>query len=178
MKIVIIIIPILIAIIAFLAYYGTFTTITISNKNEGGELVVYKELTGDYRNSGKAMDDIYYSLLKKNGIETYKGFGTYYDNPREVEVEKLLCDAGCIIEAADQDKIKDQTGSFKTKTLEEKEYITTEFPYKNKMSVIFSLMKVYPALQKYCEQNNYNTSGAVTEIYDIPAGVIRYRKEM
>lgn len=46
------------------------------------------------------------------------------------------------------------------------------------MSVMFSVMKVYPALQKYISKKGFKEEGAVIEIYDIPNKKILYRKEI
>ena len=76
------------------AYYGGFKKIDLSIDVQGGELLIFKSKTGDYKNSGKVMDEIYESLIKDFDITSYKGFGTYYDNPREVKRELLRYDAG------------------------------------------------------------------------------------
>jgi len=123
------------------------------------------------------MDKVYYSLLNDYKIETFKGFGIYYDNPQKVEKSKLRSEIGCIIENKDLDKIKDLPSNFKIKVLPEKEYITTVFPFKGKMSIMVSLMKVYPALGKFAQKHELK-GGAVMEIYDMPNKKIYYRQEI
>ena len=171
-------IGILIIIFIFYAYYGGFRKISITTSEEGGEYIVYEKVTGDYKLSGEAMDRVYYSLLNEHGIETTKGFGIYYDNPQKVEKSKLRSEAGCIIEEKDLEKLQDLPESFKTRQLPVKKYIVTEFPYKGKMSVMFSVMKVYPVLNKFAKENNFSEDGSVMEIYDIPDKRILYRKEI
>jgi hypothetical protein len=39
-------------------------------EKQGGEKLVYKQMTGDYAKSAKLMDEIYYSLLNNYAIET------------------------------------------------------------------------------------------------------------
>jgi hypothetical protein len=39
-------------------------------------------------------------------------------------------------------------------------------------------MKVYPAIEKFVEENGYKKEGAVMEIYDVPNKKIVYRKEI
>jgi len=58
-----------------------------------------------------------------------------------------------------------------------KKYIVTEFPHKGNMSIIVSIMKVYPALNKYMEENGYEQNVPVMEIYDMPNKKILYRAE-
>ncbi len=160
------------------AYYGTFKKLTIEVKEAGGETIVFEEIKGDYRQSGVVMDKIYYSLLNDDEITTYKGFGTYYDNPKKVKTEDLRSEAGSILESSDLDKVNELRLKYNIKNLPKEEYIVTEFPYKNTMSVFFSLMKVYPALTKYAKENNHREDTPVTEIYDIPNNKIIYLKKL
>lgn len=179
MKTTIIIIGAILVLIAiFVAYYGEFTKVDCRIEEQGGETLAYKEMKGDYSKSGKLMDQIYYALLNDHGIETYKGFGIYYDNPQETEKSNLRSDVGCIVEEKDHSKIDQLEEQFKIKTHPQKSYIVTEFPYKGKMSVLFGMMKVYPALNTFVEKNGYDKDGAVMEIYDVPNKKIVYRKEM
>ncbi len=159
------------------AYFGGFKKISIKIEEQGGETVVYSSILGDYKQSGEVMDKIYYSLLNDYKIITFKGFGIYYDNPQNVEKSKLRSDAGCIVEAEDIGRLK-EISDFQKKELPKKEYIVCEFPYRGKISVLFSILKVYPALGKYAKENGYKEDGAVIEIYDIPSNRIMYRKEI
>lgn len=138
---------------------------------------MYETIIGDYRQSGTVMDKIYYSLLNDYKVETFKGYAKYYDDPKKVEKSKLRSEAGCVIEPKDLDKAA-AVDKFKTAVLPREKVIVTEFPYKGKMSVVFSLMKVYPALTKFAEKNGHDGDGAITEIYDIPNKKILYRKEL
>lgn len=174
-----------IAIICILAicvimytYYGGFKNLKIHIAVQGGENVVYETIIGDYRQSGVVMDKIYYSLLNDYKIETFKGYGKYFDNPKKVEKSKLRSEAGCIIESKDVINAVKVKESLKSKVLPEQRYIVSEFPYKGKLSVFFSIIKVYPALNKFAEKNGYNVESAITEIYDIPNKKILYRKEI
>ncbi len=179
MKTLIIIILSVIAVVLIVySYFGGFNQVTANISLQGGETVVYEEITGDYKQSGTVMDKVYYSLRDTDNIETFKGFGIYYDNPQTTEKAKLRSEAGCIIEPGDVDKVNNISGNFKVKVLPEKEYLIAEFPYKGKMSVVFGLMKVYPAMNKHAKKNNLPAEGPVTEIYDVPHKKIIYRKEI
>lgn len=161
---------------AFVFYYGGFKQIEIQIREAGGEAVVYQEIVGDYRQTGRVMDDIYYALLREKEIETFKGFGVYYDNPQYTPKSQLRSEAGCVVEFADTSKLFDLPAGFKVKYLPAQKYMVTEFPYLGKLSVLFSLNKVYPALNRYAFEFGYPQDGAVTEIYDIPGKRIIYRK--
>jgi hypothetical protein len=179
MKIVfIVIICIIIICLIVYTYFGGFKSLKIKIAEQGGETVVYDSIIGDYRQSGVVMDKIYYSLLNDYKIETYKGYGKYFDNPKKVEKSKLRSEAGCFIEVKDIENVTKITGGLKSKVLPTQKYIISEFPYKGKLSVFFSILKVYPALSKFAENNGFDSDGAVTEIYDIPNKTISYRKEI
>lgn len=172
------------AIIAFLlislyAYYGGFSKIEVSTAETGGELLVYEVMMGDFKQSGKVMDKVYYSLLNEDSIETFKGVGVYYADPRKVEDKSTLkSDIGCIIEEKDREKILTLDSKYMMKEIPRKEYIVAEFPYNGKLSVFVSLMKVYPAIDKFIKENGYSEQGLVMEIYDMPNKKIMYRKEI
>jgi len=179
MKIILIIIGVILAIMAIVfIYYGGFKKVNCRIEKQGGETLVYKEMTGDYAKSGKLSDEVYYSLLNDYEIETFKGFGIYYDNPKEVENSKLRSEIGCIVEEKDRSKVSQIKGDLKIKTYPEKSHIVAEFPFKGKMSIMFGLMKVYPAMDKFVKENGKNEDGAIMEIYDVPNKKIVYRKEI
>jgi len=176
-QIIIIVVAAIVAIVlGFAAYWGAFKNIQFRVVEQGGETLVYEEMTGDYRQSGEVMDRVYYSLLNDYNIETFKGFGIYYDNPQKVETSKLRSELGCIVEESDIHRLKELEGNFKIKTYPKGKYIVAEFPYKGKLSVIFGIMKVYPALNKYVKEKGYDEEGAIMEIYDTPGKKIIYRK--
>ena len=178
MKVLIIaIVCILMVCVVVYAYYGGLKRLKIKMAEQGGEFVIYDIIVGDYRQSGLVMDKIYYSLLNDFKIETYKGYGKYFDNPQKVEKVKLRSEAGCIIEPNDIPDAKVAPG-YKSKNLPIQKYIISEFPYKGKLSVLFSIMKVYPALSKFAAMNGFDEEGAIIEIYDIPNKKIFYRKEI
>lgn len=176
-KIILIVLGVLIiAGVTFYGYYGGFIKPKISIITSGGETLIYEKIEGDYKQSGVIMDKIYYSLLNEDQIETYKGFGIYYDNPQKVAVDKLRSEAGCILEEKDLAKLPELKKKYAIRIFPTTKYLVTEFPYKNKISVLFSLMKAYPALNKFALENHFSDDSAVMEIYDIPNKRIIYRK--
>lgn len=178
MKITLMIILAILVLLAILfIYYGGFNKVSCRIETQGGEKLVYKQMTGDYANSAKLMDEIYHSLLNDYNIETYKGFGIYYDNPKEVEKSKLRSEIGCIVEDKDSSKLTQITEGLSIKTFPERKYIVAEFPSKGKLSILFGLMKVYPAIEKFVEENGCLKEGPIMEIYDVPNKKIVYRKE-
>lgn len=158
-------------------YYGGFTKVQFQTVKQGGEILVYQEFVGDYQQSGVIMDKVYSSLLNDYKIETRRGFGIYYDNPETVEASKLRSDLGCILEHKDSAKVAVLQKSFKVKTCPEGNYLVAEFPFKGKMSIILGIMKVYPALSEYMEENGFSDQVSIMEIYDTPNQKIIYRAQ-
>jgi DNA gyrase inhibitor GyrI len=115
-----------------------FNKIEITEKEMGPYKVVFKEHIGDYKETGKIMDEIYYSLLDE-GVETYKGFGIYYDDPKVVEKDKLRSIAGSIIEEKDYDKIDQLKDKYNIKTIDKTRSITTEFPFRIRCPLCLAL---------------------------------------
>jgi len=173
----IIIAAILILIIGFAAYSGFFSKVNITEKEVGPFMLIYEERTGDYKESGKAMDRIYDSLINDEGIETYKGFGLYYDNPKTTETENLRSDVGCILEETDYDAIDQLKEKFSIREYPATNAVVVEFPYRNTFSIFAGVMKVYPKLGTYRDLRGYKDV-PVMEIYDIPAKRIIYIQEI
>lgn len=172
------IIGLIVVALIFVAYNGGFKVIKFKTAVEGGEVLVYEDLIGDYSRSGEVMDRIYTSLLNNEKIKTTKGFGIYYDDPKKVEKSKLKSEVGCIVEGVDSLKIAELQKKYKVKICPKTNYLTTVFPHKSVMSIMFGIMKVYPAMSKYIEQNGLSEKGPVMEIYDTPNKIIEYRKEI
>jgi hypothetical protein len=158
-------------------YFGGFRTISFRVVDAGGELLAYEEVKGDYNQAKEIMDRVYYLLLNDLKIETHKGFGLYYDDPKTVETSKLRSDIGCIIEDADSTKIELISQHLKVKTCPEGKYVITEFPNRGFISIIIGIIKVYPAFNDYVIANGYKDS-PIMEIYDTPNKKIIYRKEI
>lgn len=172
-----VVIGLVIILTSIYAYYGGFRTITFDIREDGGEIFVYENVTGDYSQSPVVMDSIYYALINDFNIETTKGAGLYYDNPQHVEKSKLRSEIGCMLDGAlDSLKMAQLSGRFKIKILPRTNYIETKFPNKGMVSTFVGIMKIYPAMTDFVEKNGYKDS-PVMEIYDVPTETIIYRKE-
>ncbi len=177
MKTTLIIIAVIVLLLVFVyAYYGGFKKINILVTKSGGETMVYESVTGDYKQTPKYTDKIYYALLNDEKIETTKGIGIFYDNPNNVAKEQLRSEVGCLLDHADSAVVAQLSGQYKLKTLPVDDYIVTEFPMKGGLSFMIGILRVYPALNKFSQENGYKDS-PITEIYDVPNKKIIYRKE-
>jgi hypothetical protein len=175
--VIIILLGIVVLFLAGYTYFGGFKTISFYVTDAGGEILAYEELKGDYKHTKDVTNRIYYLLLNDLKIQTYKGFGLYYGDPKSVPVNELRSDVGCIVEDVDSTKIELISQHFKVKTCPKGKYIITEFPNKGFISIIIGIMKVYPAFNNYVKENSYK-NGPIMEIYDTPNKKIIYRKEI
>ena len=160
------------------AYFGGFSKIDFQISQQGGEKLVFKDVVGNYEQCGDVINKLMYSLQKNDNIITIRSFGIYYDDPLKVNVNKLRSQVGCILENSDTSKMFWLKDKYNIKTFPEKKYITSTFPYKGHISIMISLLRVKPALNKYLKDNDYGTNAAVMEIYDLPQQMINYRVEI
>ncbi len=167
----------MVLLLAVYADYGGFRTISFKIETQGGETIVYETVTGDYSQTPKVLDKIYYSLLNDEKIATTKGIGIYYDNPKKVEKDKLRSEIGCIIENTDSATLIKLSEKYQVKALPQSSFVVAEFPFKGQLSVLLGIMKVYPTLEAYSKEHGYSDS-PITEIYDVPNGKIIYRKDI
>lgn len=177
MKIVGIIAIVLVAgilvVVVMLSRYGVFERVEVSERIVGPYLLVYKQHIGDYKNVGPVMDELYYDLKDNYAIETTKGFGLYYDNPREVSKENLRSIVGCIVEGKTTDELERVRDNYNIREYPASNSVVAEFPYQGKMSIMMGVFKVYPKLNWYISENNYS-SVPIMELYDQPNEKIRY----
>ncbi len=167
---------VIVLLVLIYAYYGGFKKISFHVETSGGETMVYESVTGDYSQTSKYTDKIYYALLNDEKIETTKGIGIFYDNPKNVAKDQLRSEVGCLLDHADSTIVARLSEQHKLKTLPADDYIVTEFPMKGGLSFIVGILRVYPALSKYTQAHGYKDS-PITEIYDVPNKRIIYRKE-
>lgn len=179
LKIILLVIGVLVIVVAIAyVYYGGLNKVEVKEAMQGGEVLVYEEVVGDYAQTGKFSDKVYYSLLDDEGIATTKGFGIFYDNPQVVDKSKLRSEVGCIVEGLDRSQIADLSSRYKVRICPKANYITAEFPFKGHISVMLGLMKVYAQIDKYVKDHTISDRGAIMEIYDVPNKKIMYRKEI
>ena len=173
-----VILTLLILLVVGYAYYGGFSSINFKIALQGGEKLVYKDVIGNYDQCADVINKLSYSLQKNDNITPIKSFCIFYDDPLKVNVTKLRSQVGCILENIDTVKIFWLKDKYNIKTFPIKKYITSTFPYKGHISIMISLLRVKPVLDKYLKDNGYGTNPAVMEIYDLPQQQINYRVEI
>jgi DNA gyrase inhibitor GyrI len=175
MKIFLIALALILALlIGTAAYFDAFTKVAVTEKTMPAVTIVYAKHIGDYSTIKPVMDSVYFALLKKEKIGTSRGFGLYYDSPRDVVKEKLRSLGGCILDAQDVQKADSlKQKGFKVAVLAQTKALYAQFPFKGPLSIIFGVIKVYPAMMKY-QSGKKITSCPVMEIYNITRKKIEY----
>jgi hypothetical protein len=161
----------------FLSRSGIFYKIRIIQKEMGPLHFVYQDNVGPYQEAGPIQNEIYQYLKDNFQIATEKGIGIYYDNPKKVPKDQLRSKAGCIVDEPLIAKLADLPTNYKIMKIDKQKMIYSEFPFKNKMSIFIGIMKVYPKMQKYCEENEVMFRESI-EIYDVPKQKIIYLMQL
>ncbi len=169
----IIVVLFIIVLLIYLSRYGLFASVNITEKSIGPYLLVYEKHVGDYKNVGPIMDKLYYDLKDNYSIETTKGFGLYYDNPQDVDKDKLRSIVGCIVENKSLIDLKILGNKYGVKNFPSSESVVAEFPYKGKISIILGIFKVYPKLSTYINDHKHAQT-PIMELYDQPNEKIEY----
>ena len=157
----------------FLRRLGLFTPVKPVRENVPELWFAYRTHTGPYQNIGGVMDAVYTTLRDGCRLESARGLGVYFDNPRTTAPASLRSLGGCVLEnQAAVDAVRQNT-ALSVGVLPESRAVTASFPYRGKMSFMVGAMRVYPALNKYLEAAR-DPSGPVVELYDFAKKEIRY----
>ncbi|MBL8994505.1 MAG: GyrI-like domain-containing protein [Spirochaetia bacterium] len=156
----------LVLFVGAFAWLGGFGNFEVIEKELGPFYLVYQEHRGDYAKVGRIIPEVKKELdTRKIGSERY--FGLYRDDPRAVKKDDLRSLAGCSVNAADYESLKGLASPYMSRRVEKKKYAVVEFPFKNQMSMLMGLSRVYPALETYFSRHGY-IRNEVIEFYDNP----------
>ncbi len=163
-KIIIVALSVLVVLVAFLGYSGFFTSVVINEEIEGPYVFVGKEYLGDYALSGKRIDSLSNDLKTMN-IDVSTSFGIYRNNPEVTPVDNLKSMLGIILQTKDSLQILSlKRSGFVVLHMGQTKSMIVDFPNRTPLSLIASILKVYPELKKYRKKNNY-LDVAVLEVY-------------
>lgn len=157
---------VLLVAMLFMFYMGFFSKVSITEKKMGPYTYAYIQHTGPYSEVGVPMLELY-NKMKEAGFNSTDGIGIYYDDPKKTSKEELRSDVGSIISDEDFGKIEINKDTINFATMEEKIYLTAEFPIKNKLSYMFGPMKIHPAFTKFLEEQGKAVSSKGIEYYDM-----------
>ncbi len=158
-------------IVVTMVRFGWFTKIEIMDETVPSMTLVAAYHQGEYAAVGPVMADLYNSATEA-GIVSEVGVGVYYDNPDSVVVDSLRALVGMTIEDSVSSLVDSLSGDYRVVEVPEMNAKVVHFPYKGQLSILFAVMKVYPALQK--EFGDAVSDSPIFEIYDIPNREIRF----
>ena len=164
---------ILVFVVGFFWYMGYFQSVQVQEKKEGGFLMAGIEVVGPYSDAGRHIAKVDYKL-RGLGINSTKGIGIYYDDPKTTPKDKYHSFVGNVINVTDTlllEKIK--LNGLKIDSITKKKALIIEFPIKNTLSYMIGPMKVYPIFTKYVLQNKIKPT-LTFEIYDMDANMITF----
>ncbi len=163
-KVFVILVGIVLVLVAYLAYSGFFASVKITEGEVGPYKFVGKEYVGDYRFAGEHQDSIFKDLTAR-GFELTEGFGIYRDNPDEVATENLRYMVGSVLPEKYNSRIAElEREGYIIQDMGVTKSAIVEFPYKNSMSILASVIKVYPKLNTYFTEKKYQDVPSL-EIY-------------
>lgn len=157
----------------FFGYFGAFTKIVVAKETRPSAVLAYQTYQGKYSKVGPVMNALYADLIRDFQVSPTRGFGLYYDDPREVAAEQCRAVVGCVLDDTEDEKMAQIRERFSVVEMPESQALVVRFPYKGSLSIILGVLRVYRPLLKQIERQNIG-SGPIMEIYDMPNCVIEY----
>jgi len=162
---------------ALYAYLGGFHKLVAFDVVMWPHTVAYVDHVGDYKLIWEKMDELYEVLIWEE-IITDMGIGIYLDDPSSVAVDELRSEGGVVIDEDDISKLDINRNNYKIKNLEKTDYAVITFPFKNKLSYMVWMIRVYPVLWEYLIENKYSEEWPAIEMYDMKNNLIYYMVEI
>ena len=148
---------IVIGTIIFLVFHlGFFKEVTIREDVRGPYHVLFQQHRGPYYKISDVIMNVE-AEAKKLNLDCQQAFGEFFDNPKEVDEDRLRSRGGCI-SMAPYPKIPI---GHETDTIPEQKYVVATFDG----SPSIGPWKVYPKVQAYIEENRLHSSEQAIEIY-------------
>eukprot|EP01023_Acetabularia_acetabulum_P062972 TRINITY_DN784_c0_g1_i4.p2 TRINITY_DN784_c0_g1~~TRINITY_DN784_c0_g1_i4.p2 ORF type:complete len:214 (-),score=32.37 TRINITY_DN784_c0_g1_i4:393-1034(-) len=151
----------------YLKRNGLFKQAIVTERVFGPYLLVYKNYVGAFSGVGKVFDEVVSmaDLMGWSGAGWRRGktFGAYFDDPTQVEAQKLRSSIG-VVWAENQpteqlQKLKEElltqesflNSGYKVAVFPRSSCYAVEFPFRSYLSIMLAVSRAYPALTKYME---------------------------
>ncbi len=163
---------IIVTLVAVLGWYGYFSSVTTQEKPIGPFLIVYKKHVGSVDRAAitSQMRRFLSAGLPESSLTD---FSLDYDDPKQVAAEDRRSLVGCVLEYGQEADLHAISKQYTIATIPRGMAVVCDYPYKNKPSLFFGLLKGYSALLGHGD-----TPGLVTKpvlaLYDTSRGRIRY----
>ncbi len=147
----------------FMFYMGLLNEWLIDQKPFGPWQVVYLEQEGSYGQTGSSIEKVSEALAGVD-VEPQFALAVFYSNPDNLPEDELKSEAGFVLAKDDLPKIRGLSSEFKTRELQRKMYVFTDFPNRNFLSYFIGPMMCYSRLENYCEDLRLEFNSSV-ELY-------------
>lgn len=171
-KVILLLIFVILLLLAFYFYMGWFKKLVAFEVVMWPYNMLYKQHTWAYYKISNVMDDLYNYALNQD-ITSDMWIAIYYDNPKEVQKDKLRSDWGILID--DLDIVLDTW--YNLKQLDKNSYVVVTFPLKNNFSYMLWAYKAYPLILEYMLEEGYQIMVPMIEMYDMKNNLIYYMAE-
>lgn len=172
-----IVIIVVVLLFGLFAYLGWLKDLVVFEVAMGPHTVAYIEHVWYYKILWGPMGNLY-DVLSGQNINADMWIAIFYDDPSVVEKEELRSEGGVIVDKEDFQKLDLNSDKYKIQKLEKADYAIITFPFKNKLSYIVWMIRVYPELWSYLVENNYAENGPAIEMYDMENNLIYYMVEV
>lgn len=152
-------------------YSGFFAHARLEVKPVGEFMAVYEDHLGAYSETTGIQDKLA-DMLWEDGVDNYKNFGIYYDDPETVETGNLRSIAGRVVNRRHEYKVRRLTDKYNIFSFEKQKAAIVELPIKNIFSLYAAVYKAYPLLDEYAVNHDLDAR-PIIEIYDNP-GKVRF----
>lgn len=149
-------------LLVYLSFHlGVFKTVEIKEEVRGPYYLLYQKHTGPYFQISELISKIELSA-KQASLSCDLTFGEYFDNPKEVDADRLRSRGGCL-------SLQPYTRALdglEIDHLPEQRYVIAKFSG----SPSIGPWKVYPRVQAYLDERRLHSMEESVEIYDIKNG--------
>jgi len=149
---------------------GFFDKVELEEATVGPYHLLYREHRGPYEQVKFVMRDVflYYRSIYK--ADPHTGFGLFYDSPGSVPSDSLRSEVGCLTDSL----LPSPEEPYMSRTMEPVRALVATFPLRSFFSYMSGVMKAYPALERYLEEEGIEARGPIMELYELRERRIRY----
>ena len=155
---------VIVTTIFYLTFHlGLLKNVTIKEDVRGPFHVLYQEHRGAYFQISSVIMRVE-SQAKQENLDCLEAFGEFFDNPKEVDEDRLRSRGGCMSHAPYPHVPKGN----ETDRIPEQRYVVAQFDG----SPAVGPWKVYPKVQAYIEEHRLHATDEAIEIYTPKNGSI------
>jgi DNA gyrase inhibitor GyrI len=153
------VLAVVIALAIYLTFHlGLLKSVEINQVSRGPLYLLYRDHRGAYFKISEVIAQVE-TLAKQNKLSCLQTFGEYFDNPSEVDEDRLRSRGGCISETP----YNQAPGDLQIATMPEGKYVVAKFDG----SPAVGPWKVYPKVQEYVQNQRLKMKRESFEIYTL-----------